>query len=93
MAQVNVNIYTPAGNHVGYFEDPELVSVGGDDWEIKGEFFEPQGQRPLKIDMNPEALPYSADLAQVDSAHDTKKLVGVYVQRCRQPIVMSGRKG
>jgi hypothetical protein len=88
MTEKKVNIYTPAGNHVGYFVNPQVECLGENDFEIKGEFFDNQGVRVLKLDFNPESLPYSADLAQ--SAQG--QLKKVYVQRGRQPIVMTGEK-
>lgn len=93
MSDLKVNVYTPAGNHVGYFLNPEIEAFPENDFEIRGEFFRPDGTKVSKVDVNPEALPYYADLAEINAGSNTagkSKLVNLYVQRGRQPVLMSG---
>jgi hypothetical protein len=46
MADVKVNVYTPAGKNVGYFINPEVKAYPAGDYEITGDFFEPTGEKP-----------------------------------------------
>jgi len=85
---VKVNIYTPAGVHVGYFQDPQIEALPEGDYEVSGKFFSPEGVPTTKVEFNPQAMPYSADLSESNQSH--KKLKSVYVQRGRQPVLMSG---
>lgn len=89
MSEVKVNIYTPAGKHVGFFVNPIIKEFQEGDYELKGEFFDSEGLRVTKLDFNPQALPYTADLSQVENASD-RKIYRVYVQRGRQPVHMTG---
>lgn len=94
MADVKVNVYTPAGKNVGYFINPEVKVYPAGDYEITGDFFEPTGEKPTRIDFNPEAMPYTADLSDYCNNNPKvshKKLSSVYVQSGRQPITMSGQ--
>lgn len=86
---MKVNIYTPAGKHVGYFLDPQIEAFPDGDYEISGKFFQEGDEPTVKLEFNPEAMPYSADLSETGLS--TKKLVNVYVQRGRQPVLMSGQ--
>jgi hypothetical protein len=86
---LKVNIYTPAGKHVGYFQDPKIETFRDGDYEISGAFHAPSGELTTKVEFNPQALPYSADLGEAGKDH--KKLKNVYVQRGRQPVLMSGQ--
>lgn len=87
MADVKVNIYTPAGKPVGSFVNPQIKSFPDGDYEISGTFLDSSGIKPSKIEFNPEAMPYNAEL------HGTtpSKLVRVYVQSGRQPVKMSAQ--
>ena len=88
---MKVNVYTPAGKHVGYFLDPQIESFPDGDYEISGKFMEESGEPAQKLEFNPQAMPYSADVAETSLNIPSKKLVNVYVQRGRQPVVMSGQ--
>lgn len=89
MSDVKVNIYTAAGQHVGFFVNPKVKEFKEGDYELKGEFFDSEGTRVTKLDFNPQALPYTADLSEVENVSN-KKIFRVFVQRGRQPIHMSG---
>jgi hypothetical protein len=89
MSEVKVNIYTPAGKHVGFFVNPKVKHYPEGDYDLKGEFFDSDGSRVMKLDFNPQALPYTADLSEVENIPD-KKIFRVYVQRGRQPVHMTG---
>ena len=89
MSDVKVNIYTSGGDHVGYFLNPTVQAFPEGDYELRGQFFDSNGDRIFKLELNPEILPYTADLREVsESAHD--KLHRVYVHRGRQPVMMTG---
>lgn len=89
MSDVKVNIYTPTGQHIGYFLNPTVEAFAGTDYEIVGRFYDEKGQATVKLDFNPEVLPYVADLSDVKGVKH-KKLSKVYLQRGRQPVRMTG---
>lgn len=89
MSDVKVNVYTPVGAHIGYFLNPDIQAFPEGDYELSGEFFDADGQRIQKLDFNPQALPYVADISAVKGMAHTK-LENVYVQRGRQPVKMTG---
>jgi hypothetical protein len=89
MSNVKVNIYTPAGLYVGYFLNPKVDAFPDADYEISGQFFDENGKLVSKMEFNPQALPYVADVSEVQGlAH--RKLGNVYLQRGRQPVRMTG---
>ena len=88
MADVKVNIYTPAGKPVGYFVNPQLKALSDGDYEICGQFLDAEGQKPSKLEFNPEAMPYNAEIL---GGNGPGKLVKVYVQSGRQPVRMSAQ--
>ena len=45
MADVKVNVYTPAGRHVGYFLNPAIKSFPDGDYELNGEFYDVEGSK------------------------------------------------
>lgn len=92
MSDVKVNVYTSVGAHVGYFLNPHVQAFPEGDYELSGEFFDENGDRIQKLDFNPQALPYVADLSAVNGLAHTK-IENVYVQRGRQPVRMSGNAG
>jgi len=89
MSKVKVNVYTPSGILVGYFVDPKVLTFAQGEYEISGHFFDGSGQVITKIEFNPEAVPYTADLSAMESSKH-KRLKNVYVQRGRQPVKMTG---
>jgi len=89
MSDVKVNVYTTVGAHVGYFLNPNVQAFPEGDYELSGEFFDTDGTRIQKLDFNPQALPYVADLSSVNGVTHTK-IEKVYVQRGRQPVRMTG---
>ncbi len=94
MADVKVNVYTPAGKHVGYYVNPQVKAHADGDYELSGEFFDASGEKPVRIDFNPQAMPYTADLgdlANKDSKIAHRQLRAVYIQSGRQPVKMSGQ--
>jgi hypothetical protein len=91
MAQGRVNVYKSNGLLLGYFVNPSIVSLGQSDYEIAGQFLSESGQVIDKVAFNPQAQPYTADLASANiSGFEHAHLVNVYVQHGRQPIKMSG---
>lgn len=84
-----VKIYTPNGRYVGYFAEPEIRSYPEGGYEIQGQFYDDRGEPVGKIEYNPQALPFTAELAGIKDVKHTK-LFNVYVQRGRDPICMSG---
>lgn len=89
MKNAKVTIHNADGKVIGYFIDPEVDIYPESEYELSGRFFEESGQPAAKIEFNPQALPYTADVSQLSGLkHD--KLVNVYVQRGRQPVRMSG---
>lgn len=89
MAKNKVNILSGTGNLIGYFVDPQIQCFPQGEYEISGHFFDANGELATKVDFNPQARPYLADLASVDKMKHTR-LKNVYVQRGRQPIRMTG---
>lgn len=85
---MKVNVYTPKSVLVGYFVDPKIESFPDGDYQISGEFHTPDGEKASKVEFNPQALPYHADLSEANLAH--KKVSRLYVHRGRQPVVMAG---
>ena len=85
---MKVNVYTPKSILVGYFVDPKIESFPDGDYEISGEFHTAEGDKATKVEFNPQALTYNVDLSEAGLAQ--KKLHRVYVQRGRQPVVMTG---
>ncbi|MDZ4832977.1 MAG: hypothetical protein SGJ27_04175 [Candidatus Melainabacteria bacterium] len=92
MSDVKVNVYTPTGSVVGYFLNPSVQAFPEGDYEVSGEFFDADGERIQKLDFNPQAFPYTADLSDHPGAAH-RKIENVYVQRGRQPVRMSGNAG
>jgi hypothetical protein len=84
-----VKIYTPDGRYVGYFVDAAIEAYPEAEYEISGTFFDENGIMTGRLDFNPEALPYTADLSEVEGAKHVR-LINVYVQRGRQPVRVSG---
>ncbi len=89
MSDSKVTVYTPGGQVVGYFLNPEITMVHEHDYTLSGNFYINSGDMPAKIDFNPEALPYSADISEMKKCAHTR-IEYVYVQRARQPIKMTG---
>lgn len=94
MADVKVSVFTPAGKHVGYFVNPQVKAHPEGDYDLSGVFYDASGEKPSRIDFNPQAMPYTADLGDLCNNNDKiphRKLRSVYVQSGRQPVKMSGR--
>lgn len=89
---VKVNVYLPNGNNVGYFLNPTVQAFPEGDYELSGEFYDSDGERIARLDFNPQALPYTADLSQVAGLPHAR-IENVYVQRGRQPVRMTGNAG
>lgn len=89
MSEVKVVIYSPQGQPVGYFLNPSIAKYPEGEYELEGRFYDSANQLAMKIDLNPQAIPYSADLSTVKDVPFTH-LKNVYVQRGRQPVKMTG---
>lgn len=92
MSDVKARISTGLGQVVGYFVNPKITHLCDNDYEISGQMVDESGAPYDKVEFNPEIVPYVVDLSNVPSA-GMKSLVRAYVQRGRQPIVMSAVKG
>ena len=84
-----VNVYTQQGQLVGYFTEPTVVEVHADHFEIQGFFYDNNGNLVNKQGFNPEILPYEINV-DLKSEGKSSKIAKVYVQRGRQPVLMSG---
>ena len=89
MSKTKINVYSTSGVLIGYFIDPQLSAFGQGEYEISGNFFDANGQVAAKVDFNPQAVPYIADLSGLEKT-EHKRLRSVYVQRGRQPVRMTG---
>src|SRR5277367_4905493 len=88
MADAKVKIFKSSGELIGYFEEPKIQAYSQGEYEISGQFFLQNGELATKLEFNPQALPYVAEMVNVPNvAH--KKLGFVYVQSGRQPIRFS----
>ncbi len=89
MPDVIVPVYTWAGIKVGYFVNPKVERFAQDHYSICGHFCQPDGSLPDRIEFNPQVLPYRVDLSGLEEFQHAE-LSGVYVQRGRQPVAMTG---
>lgn len=88
MSEVKLKVVNSQGDVVGYFVNFQIEQLTSMDYEIKGDFVDADQIAKPRIDFNPESLPYFADLGP--AANFTHKRLGSgYVQRGRQPVVMS----
>jgi hypothetical protein len=93
MGNIKVHIYDEKGTLVGYFQDPKIEAFGQGEYEICGCFYDLSARLTAKLAFNPQALPYLADLSNVQDVHKLphRKLKQVYVQSGRQPVRMTGQ--
>lgn len=91
MGDVKARVTTSSGQLIGYFVDFKVVCLCGSDYEIRGTFVDEFGKAYEKIEFNPQVLPYTVDLSQAKES-DAKVLGQGYVQRGRQPVVMTFSK-
>jgi len=84
-----VNIYKKNGSLLGYFKDPKISQFGADEYEIAGVFHNAEGSLVNKMDFNPQSLPYWGEIKNITGINHSQ-LTNVYIQRGRQPIVVSG---
>lgn len=89
MADVTITVYTPNGSKVGYYQNPKVEMLPEHHYQITGDFYDASGQLAGKAEFNPQVLPYNADISAVSKCSH-QKLVGIYVQRGRQPVQMTG---
>jgi hypothetical protein len=89
MSDIKAKIYTPTGQYVGYLLNPTIEQFPENEYEISGRFFEENGEVSHKLEFNPESVPYSIDLSDVQNLKHSR-LINVYVQRGRQPVRMTG---
>lgn len=88
MSEVKLKVVNSQGNVVGYFVNFQIEQLTSVDYEIKGSFIDSEQIARDRIDFNPESLPYFVDLGPATNfAH--KRLGAGFVQRGRQPVVMS----
>mgnify|MGYP003386706829 CR=1 FL=1 len=91
MSDVKARVTTMHGQLIGYFIDPVVVCLCDDDYEIRGAFVDEHGRHYDRIEFNPEVVPYNVDLSQVPGLA-VKALTKGYVQRGRQPIVITASR-
>lgn len=89
MTEEIVNIYKSNGAMLGYFKDPQISQFGEDEYEIQGIFHNADGALANKMDFNPQSLPYWAEIKNINPVKHSQ-LTNVYVQRGRQPMVVTG---
>jgi hypothetical protein len=89
MGDVKAKVSTPLGDTIGFFVNPKVVNLASSDFEISGTFVDEEGRPFERIEFNPEIVPYTVDLSCL-SFISLKSLVRTYVQRGRQPVVMTG---
>ncbi len=88
MSDVKAKVSTASGQLIGYFVNPAVKHLCSQDYEISGTFVDESGRAYEKVEFNPEVLPYLIDLSSI-SGLDLKALKKGYVQRGRQPVVMT----
>ena len=91
MSEVKARVSTGLGQTIGYFVNPTVKHLCENDYEIRGKFVDESGNPYDKVEFNPEVLPYIVDLS--NSNCEVKNLVRAYVQKGRQPVVMTAVKG
>ena len=90
MSEPTIKIFSPSGQYIGYFTNPEIEFFPDCDYDFQGPFFDAAGVVVSRVEYNPEALPYTAELDGVNGV-EHKRLYNVYIQHARNPIKMSGR--
>lgn len=90
MSEPTIKIFSPSGQYIGYFTNPVIEFFPDADYDFQGTFYDANGTAVSRVEYNPQALPYTAEL---DGLHDVKhkRLHTVYIQHARNPIKMSGR--
>jgi len=89
MAAGRINIYKKNGNMLGYFSDPKINQFDNNEYEIQGVFHDPEGSLAQKVEFNPQSCPYWAEIKDVPNIRHSQ-LTNVYIQRGRQPVIISG---
>ncbi len=84
-----IPVYSANNNLNGYLINCQVKNFQNLDMEITADFIDVNNNKPLKIEFNPEVSPYWLDLSELKLTSGNK-LVNVYVQRGRQPVVFSG---
>lgn len=90
MSTYKIEIYNSDGSILGHILSPELNVFSLKEYEIKGVFYDTSGNCVTKVDFNPEAIPYCANLQDLPNCPH-KYLTRVYIQKGRQPIVITGQ--
>lgn len=91
MGDVKARVSTPHGQTIGYFVNPTVENLCGQDFEIKGKFVNEEGQLYEKVEFNPQVMPYVIDLSELGMP-GLKRLENGYIQRGRQPVCMTAVK-
>ena len=90
MSDVKARVSTILGQTIGFYVNPKVQHLCENDYEISGKFVDENGQAFEKVEFNPEVLPYVIDLSA--SSLGIRTLERAYVQRGRQPVVMTAVK-
>lgn len=89
MPEQKIEVFTPKGIKIGYFTNPSLHQFAEHHYQISGQFHDPSGKLFGKVEYNPQVLPYKADISSISKCGH-KQIIGLYVQRGRQPVEMTG---
>ncbi len=73
---------------LGYFCQAQVERFGENEYAIKGIFYAADGTVADKVNFNPQSCPYSGTAEDITEAIH-KQLTNIYIQRGRQPIVMT----
>jgi hypothetical protein len=83
-----ITVYKSNGSLLGYFRQVQLDRFGKNEYAIKGIFYTADGTVPEKVNFNPQSCPYSGIAEEIaEAAH--KQLTNIYIQRGRQPVIMT----
>jgi hypothetical protein len=89
MSKQTIKIFSPSGQYIGYFTNPKIEFFPDSDYDFEGSFYDAAGELVSRIEYNPQALPYTAELDGMPDLKHTR-LHTVYIQHARNPIKMSG---
>ncbi len=84
-----IPVYSLDNSLLGYLLNYEIENFQDVDIKLTGDYIDKNNSQPVKLDFNPEVLPYWLDITDLKLSKFSK-VVNVYVQRGRQPVIFSG---